>query len=319
MSGFKNPTLLSAAELQESEIRFLLSVAENLRTFVENDTIPPLLKGFTIAQLFFENSTRTRLSFEQAIRKLGGQVMHFSTSGSSVAKGESLVDTALNLKALGANAFTLRHGASGASQFLFNQVKLPVINAGDGQNEHPTQALLDALTLEETLGPLNGKKVLILGDITHSRVARSNIQVLSKLGAQVSLCGPGSMVSPLYRNWKVRIFDRPEEVLPSMDAVILLRVQKERHGQSLIPSLSEYARFWGLNSDRLKLLKPDAAILHPGPVNRGVELTTAVLKDSRSQIERQVENGVLVRMAVLAAACRLELLENWLQKEGFYV
>lgn len=306
---FMAKSLLGATELSAARIRKLLATAGAF-----SRTPPPaLLQGKTVVNLFFENSTRTRTSFELAARRLGGATLSFSAAGSSVQKGETLIDTARTYAALGADCFVLRHSASGAPLTLSRAVRVPVVNAGDGFHEHPTQALLDAFTIESRLGSLKGKRVLILGDIAHSRVARSNLQVLTKLGARVTVCGPPTLLPPgLEQSSEIEFAYRPETVLPDADAVMALRLQTERQSKAQIPSLSEYARFWGLTADRARLMKPEAVILHPGPVNRGVEIAPEMADGPRSLILEQVANGVWVRMAVLATVCNPEGLEKWL-------
>ncbi len=298
----RNPSLLSIADLTRDEVQFLFRAAQSLsESFHRNETVP-LLAGRTLAQLFFENSTRTRLSFETAIRRLGAGTLTFTASTSSLSKGESLLDTIRNLEAFRPDAFIVRHGASASVLHLATKTNRPLINAGDGTREHPTQALLDAFTLQQKWGTLEGKTVLILGDILHSRVARSNTRLLKLLGARVLYCGPGSL---LPSNPAVLGADAAtsqiDSVLPEADAVMCLRIQRERQNSPTIPSLQEYARFFGLTSERAKRLKPDAWILHPGPVNRGVEVSPELADGPSSLILEQVSNGVPMRMAILAA------------------
>lgn len=312
-------SLLTISELTASQIRYLLSVAKSMGSYVSRGETIPLLQGKTIVNLFFENSTRTRSSFELAIRKLSGGVLNFAASTSSLQKGETLIDTARNIVAMRADCLVVRHASAGSPGFLYDQIKIPVINAGDGFHEHPTQALLDAFTIEEKLGSLEGKKILIIGDIAHSRVARSNIHLLKKLGASVSVCAPPTLLPPSPETLGVTYAYRPEELLPQADVVMALRVQLERQNRMQLPSLSEYAEFWGLNSDRAKLLKKGAIILHPGPINRGVELAPEVADGAHSVILDQVSNGVLVRMATLAAVCNADGLDQWLKKGGHRV
>lgn len=307
--GLKKRHLLGIAELSNPEIRYLLNAA---KVFSENEKIPPLLTGKTIANLFFENSTRTRGSFEIATRRLHGQVLNFSPSTSSLKKGETILDTAKNLEAMHPHAMVVRAPSAGTPMVLAENINLPIINAGDGFHEHPTQALLDVFTIEQRLGSVSGKKILIMGDIAHSRVARSNIHILKKLGASVAVCAPPTLLPPDPKILGVEYSARPETFLPEMDVVMTLRIQLERQDQIQLPSLSEYARFWGLDRERVKLLKPEAIILHPGPINRGVELDPEVADSTRSVILSQVSNGVLIRMAVLAAVCNPEGLEKWL-------
>jgi aspartate carbamoyltransferase catalytic subunit len=304
--------LIAAAELSESEIRFLLSTAGRFAPHARRGENIPLLSGKTIVNLFFENSTRTRTSFELATRRLGGASLTVAAGGSSVSKGETLIDTARNIEAMRAHCLIVRHSSAGSPLFLARSQSMPVINAGDGFHEHPTQALLDAYTMEEKLGPLKGKRVVILGDIAHSRVARSNIYVLKKLGASVAVCGPPTLLPPRPDVLGVDFAYRPEELLPQADVVMALRIQLERQNKMQLPSIAEYSRIWGLNRERARLLKPSAIIMHPGPVNRGVELDPEVADGENSVILDQVFNGTLVRMAVLATLCNPEGLENWL-------
>jgi aspartate carbamoyltransferase catalytic subunit len=305
--------LVAASELEPGEIRYLLGAARVLAPVYRSGGGVPLLAGRTVANLFFENSTRTRNSFDVATRRLGGATLNFSSAGSSVAKGETLVDTARTIQSMGPHCLVVRHASAGSPAFLARTTELPVINAGDGFHEHPTQALLDAFTIEEKLGPVAGRRVVILGDIAHSRVARSNIHVLRKLGAEVAVCGPPTLLPPRPEALGVDFAYRPEELLPDADVVMTLRVQFERQNRMQIPSVAEYARVWGLSRERAALLKPGAIILHPGPMNRGVELDPEVADGPRSVVLDQVANGVVVRMAVLAAVCNPAGLAEWLR------
>lgn len=301
--------LLAAADLDVSEIRFLLDAAKKLSTGPEMN---PLLQGKTVVNLFFENSTRTRMSFELAIRKLGASAMNFAAATSSTTKGETLIDTAKNIEAMGPHAIVVRHSSAGSPLYLAKNVSVPVINAGDGFHEHPTQGLLDLYTIEEKLGSVKGKRVVILGDIAHSRVARSNIHLLRKMGASVAVCAPPTLLPPAPETLGVDYAYRPEELLGDADVVMALRIQLERQNRMQLPSTSEYSAFWGLSRERAKLLKPGCIILHPGPVNRGVELDTEVADGPRSVILDQVFNGVLIRMAVLATVIDRPKLEKWM-------
>ena len=259
------------------------------------------LNGKTILHLFYESSTRTRTSFEIAAKRLGADTLSITAKGSSVDKGESLLDTMNTLAAMRPDAIVMRHSSSGAPHFLARYLEIPFINAGDGTHEHPTQALLDALTILDYRSSLAGLRVAIIGDIVHSRVARSNMHLLTKFGAQVVLCGPPPMVpkdfecfSPLVsRTFKI------EEAITDADVIMMLRVQLERHGSNLVSSANEYFRFYGLRLEHLKSAKPDAIVMHPGPINRGREISSEVADFPRSVILNQVENGVAVRMAVL--------------------
>jgi len=314
--GLRKLHLLSTAELSEEEIRFLLRTARLFAPRVLASENIPLLQGKTVVNLFFENSTRTRTSFELATRKLNGQVLNFGVSTSSVQKGETLIDTARNIEAMRPHCLVVRHSSGGSPMFLAANVGMPVVNAGDGFHSHPTQALLDAFTMQEKLGDISGKRIVILGDIAHSRVARSNIDVLRKLGASVAVSAPPTLLPPHPETLGVDYAYRPEELLSQADVVMALRIQLERQNKMQIPSVAEYSKFWGLNLERAKLLKPGAIILHPGPVNRGVELDPEVADGPNSVILDQVFNGVLVRMAVLAAVCNPEGLNDWLNKES---
>jgi aspartate carbamoyltransferase catalytic subunit len=307
------PHLIAAADLSESEIRFLFQAAKRMAPLVRKGETIPLLQGKTVVTLFFENSTRTRNSFDLATRRLGGGTLGVAAGNSSVSKGETLLDTANNIAAMRAHCFVVRHSSAGSPLFLARSQEIPVVNAGDGFHEHPTQGLLDAFTMEEKLGDLKGKRVVILGDIAHSRVARSNIHILKKLGAKVAVCGPPTLLPPHPEHLGVDYAYRPEELLKDADAVMCLRIQLERQNKMQLPSLSEYSRVWGINQVRAKLLKPGAIIMHPGPINRGVELDPEVADGPRSVILDQVFNGVLVRMAVLAAVVNPEGLEKWVK------
>ncbi len=305
--------LLGIADLPKARIEFLLDAARALRLSMEAGQVPPLLQGKTIVNLFYENSTRTRMSFEVAVRRLGGSLLNFAAGGSSVQKGETLLDTAKNILALSAHGLVIRHASSGSPGFLARHVSIPVINAGDGFHEHPTQALLDAFTIREKLGALAGKRVLILGDIAHSRVARSNIHLLRKMGAKVAVCGPPTLLPPNVGALKCERAFRPEELLPRADVVMALRIQFERQNFARqVPSKSEYASIWGLSAARGKLLKKDAILLHPGPINRGLEIDPQVADGPHSLVLDQVSNGVAVRMAVLASLVNPDGLHTFL-------
>ncbi|MGZ3700103.1 MAG: aspartate carbamoyltransferase catalytic subunit [Bdellovibrionota bacterium] len=301
--------------MSEEEIRKILAVARAFAN-LKDSPAPALLSGMTVVNLFYENSTRTRTSFELAARKLGGAVLNFAASTSSANKGETLIDTARNIEAMKPNCIVVRHSSAGSPEVLARNVGIPVINAGDGFHEHPTQGLLDAYTIQEKLGDIRGKRVVILGDIAHSRVARSNIHVLHKLGATVAVCGPPTLLPPHPEALGVEFAYRPEKLLPQADVVMALRIQLERQNKMQIPSLAEYSSIWGLNRERAKLLKPGAIILHPGPVNRGVELDPEVADGPLSLILDQVSNGVVVRMAVLASVCNAAGLDQWLSAKG---
>ncbi len=311
--------LISAKDLSAEQIHNLFGVARIFTSIVKQGQTIPLLKGTTTVNLFYENSTRTRTSFELAVRKLEGGLLTFSASGSSAQKGETLIDTARNITAMGPHCIVMRHSSSGSPTLLSRMISVPIINAGDGLHEHPTQGLLDAFTIQESLGSIQGKKVVIVGDIAHSRVARSNIHILRKLGANVTVCGPPTLLPPELDKMGVPYSYRLEDLLPDADVVMALRIQLERQNRMQIPSLSEYSRFWGLNQQRVKLLKKNCIILHPGPINRGVEMDPEVADGPHSLILDQVFNGVVVRMAVLAEICNPSALRKWLDQGGFRV
>jgi aspartate carbamoyltransferase catalytic subunit len=300
--------LLAAQDLKASEIQSLFRAA---RAFRDSKKPLSLLQGKTVVNLFFENSTRTRTSFELAARRLGGNILSFAANSSSTQKGETLIDTAKNIEAMNPHCIVVRHASAGSPQVLARSVGVPVINAGDGFHEHPTQGLLDAFTIEEKLGSIRGKRVVILGDIAHSRVARSNIYVLKKLGASVAVCGPPTLLPPHPEALGVDYALRPETLLKDADVVMTLRIQLERHNRMQLPSIAEYTHFWSLNRERAKMLKKSCIILHPGPINRGVELDPEVADGPRSVILDQVSNGVLVRMAVLASVVNPVEFKRW--------
>lgn len=308
--------LLSSEELDAPAIERLFKIADAFRDPLSKGQALPLLQGRTVVNLFFENSTRTRTSFELATRMLGGGSLNFASAASSVSKGETLLDTARNIEAMRPHALVVRHSSSGSPALLSRSVSVPVINAGDGFHEHPTQGLLDAYTIREKLGSLNGKQIVILGDIAHSRVARSGIRIFKRLGAKVAVCGPRTLLPPHPEHLGVEASDRLEPLLPKADVVMALRIQLERQNRMQLPSLAEYAKVWGLNSERAKLLKKDAIVLHPGPINRGVELDPEVADGPNSVILDQVFNGVLIRMAVLASVCNSQGLASWLSSGG---
>jgi len=295
-----NRHLISAADLSRQDALDILDTAEELAGLAGRQ-IPklPTLRGRTVVNLFYEDSTRTRTSFEVAAKRLSADVINFSAKGSSVAKGESLKDTALTLQAMGADAVVIRHGASGAPHRLARWVAGSVINAGDGTHEHPTQALLDAFTIRRRLGRVDGLRVAIVGDVLHSRVARSNVWLLHTLGAKVTLVAPPTLLPVAVGSWPCATsYDLPA-VLPVSDVVMMLRVQRERMADAYFPSVREYSRRYGLDADRLALLPGHAIVMHPGPMNRGVEIAADVADSPRSTVVEQVANGVAVRMAVL--------------------
>ena len=295
-----NRHLISAADLSLDDAVAILDTAEEFASLSQRP-IPklPTLRGRTVVNLFYEDSTRTRISFEAAAKRLSADVINFSAKGSSVAKGESLKDTALTLEAMGADAVVIRHSASGAPHRLAGWVKGSVLNAGDGTHEHPTQALLDAFTIRRRLGRLEGLRVAIVGDILHSRVARSNVWLLRTLGADVTLVAPPTLLPVSVGTWPCSVSYDFSSALPDSDVVMMLRVQHERMNDAYFPSVREYSRRYGLDCDRMALLPAHAIVMHPGPMNRGVEIAAEVADSPRSTIVEQVANGVSVRMAVL--------------------
>ena len=304
--------LLGLEHLSSDQIRLILDTAEPFKEISERAIKKvPTLRGSTIVNLFFEASTRTRISFEFAEKRLSADTVNVASSGSSVSKGETLVDTARNLEAMRIDMVVIRHGASGAARFLAERIESKVINAGDGTHEHPTQGLLDMLTLRDHFGRLDGLKVCICGDVLHSRVARSNIWGLKKMGAEVAVCGPRSLLPGAIEDFGVTVIDRIEDAIQWADALNILRLQLERMHGGYIPSLREYNRVFGVSRERLERAPKDVLILHPGPMNRGVEIDSDVADGPHSVILNQVTNGVAVRMAVLylLAGGRPELAE----------
>ncbi|MCI0338853.1 MAG: aspartate carbamoyltransferase catalytic subunit [Acidobacteria bacterium] len=298
--------LLGIADLEVEEIKLILDTAETFRDINQRQIKKvPTLRGKTIINLFFEASTRTRTSFEIAAKRLSADAINISASSSSVVKGETLIDTVMNLQAMAPDAIVIRHSSSGAPHQIAKLVDAAVINAGDGAHEHPTQALLDAVTIRQKKSRMTGLKVAIIGDVLHSRVARSNAHLLSKLGAHVVLAGPRTllpfgfekMVAP--SEGSVTLVDSIEEAITDADVVMMLRIQLERQAGGFFPSLREYSIHYGLNRRRLELAKPDVVVLHPGPINRGIEIDSDVADGPFSLILNQVSNGVAVRMAVL--------------------
>ena len=290
--------LLAIEGLPRAEIEALLSRAEAFR---EGRASERRLSGKVVANLFFEPSTRTRSSFEIAAAALGSHVLNWTVAGSSASKGESLLDTVRNLAAMGPAVLIVRHPSSGAAELVARAVKCAVINAGDGQHEHPSQGLLDAFTLKRRWGSLQGKRVVIVGDVLHSRVARSNLYCLRTLGAEVVLCGPATLLPSEVARLGAQVTTELDEALDGADAVMMLRVQRERQTEALFPSEREYHRRWGLTAVRAEGLKAGALVLHPGPVNRGLELAPEVADGLKSVILEQVENGVAMRKAILEA------------------
>jgi aspartate carbamoyltransferase catalytic subunit len=295
-----NKHLLSIHDVTAEDIVRILDTAESFRE-VGTRVIKkvPALRGRTVVNLFYENSTRTRISFELAAKRLSADVINFTTSGTSVAKGESLKDTALTLQAMGADAIVIRHSSSGSPLTLTKWVRGSVLNAGDGTHEHPTQALLDLYTMRDKLGRLEGLRVAIIGDVLHSRVARSLSFALVKMGADVTLVGPPTLIPPDAPSWGVSVSYDIEEVLPKLDVCYMLRVQRERQRQQYFPSVREYARLFGLTRERVGLLPEGAMIMHPGPMNRGVEIDSDVADLPQAVMEEQVTNGIAIRMSLL--------------------
>ncbi len=303
---FHRRDLLGIRDLSAVEIKGILDTAENFREINQREIKKvPTLRGKTVINLFFENSTRTRTSFELAAKRLSADSVNISISSSSVAKGETLIDTALNLDAMSPDCIVVRHGSAGVPHQLAKVSKAAIVNAGDGTNEHPTQALLDAMTIREHKKKIAGLEVAIIGDILHSRVARSNIQLLTKLGAKVRVAGPKTLVPADFVHLvekDLTVSKNIEEAIEGADVVMILRIQKERQDSAYFPTLREYSIHFGLTQERLNLAKEDAIVLHPGPMNRGIEIASEVADSSRSLILDQVKYGVAVRMAVLYLA-----------------
>ena len=322
--GLSKKDILDIESLSSDEIRLILEAAESFKEVLGRDIKKvPTLRGKTVINLFFEASTRTRTSFEIAAKRLSADTINISASASSVQKGETLSDTVRNIEAMNSDVIIIRHPASGAPHFIAKRLKASVINAGDGSHEHPSQALLDLMTIKEKKGKIEGLKVAVIGDIAHSRVARSNIHGLTKMGAKVVLYGPktlmpkgidrirdegGRMKDEVKKGSDSSLIPHPsslsvassmEEALSDADVIMMLRIQLERQGQSLFPSVREYSRFFGLNGRNISLAKEDAVIMHPGPMNRGVEISSDVADGPRSVILDQVNNGIAVRMALL--------------------
>jgi aspartate carbamoyltransferase catalytic subunit len=298
--------LLSIADVSKTEAISILDTANELARVSEGAVKKlPTLRGRTIVNLFAEDSTRTRISFEAAAKRLSADVINFSAKGSSVSKGESLKDTAMTLQAMGADAVVIRHSASGAAQRLADSQWMSgsVVNAGDGTHEHPSQALLDAFTIRKHLSlgksDLEGISVAIVGDVLHSRVARSNVLLLSKLGAKVTVVAPPTLLPVGVETWPCTVSYDLDAVVPFVDVVMMLRVQQERMTDFYFPNAREYSRYFGLNTDRMKVMKPGSIVMHPGPMNRGLEISAEVADSARSVITEQVTNGVSVRMAIL--------------------
>lgn len=300
MSVFQHRHLLGLEHLTRGDLESLLDTALTMREVLRRSVKKvPTLRGKAVINLFFENSTRTRMSFEVAAKVLSADAYNISASGSSAAKGESLVDTARNLDAMHPDVIVVRHSSSGAAEMVAKHTRAAVVNAGDGQHEHPTQGLLDALTLKERWGTLEGKTVSIVGDVLHSRVARSNAFALTKLGARVIFCAPPTLMPKELSKLGVETIPHMRDAVREADAVMMLRMQLERMSTAFVPSAREYSKLYGMGLSQLEWMKPEAFILHPGPVNRGIELSPEVADGPRAVILNQVENGVAVRMAVL--------------------
>lgn len=311
---FKRRDLLGIRDLSAADIHGILDTAENFREINTREIKKvPALRGKTIINLFFESSTRTRTSFELAAKRLSADAVNISVSSSSVSKGETLLDTAMNLDAMNPDCIVVRHGSAGVPHQLAKVSRAAIVNAGDGANEHPTQALLDAMTIREHKGKIEGLEVAIVGDILHSRVARSNIHLLTKLGAKVRVAGPGTLVPEAFAHLvenNLTVCSHGEDAIAGADVVMILRIQRERQDSAYFPTLREYAIHYGLTTDRLDLAKKDAIVLHPGPMNRGIEIASDVADSSRSLILDQVKYGVAVRMAVLYLATGGSIHQN---------
>ena len=292
--------LLGIKELSQEEVNLILDTAAGFKDVLGRDIKKvPTLRGRTAVNLFFEPSTRTRTSFELAAKRLSTDVINFSVPTSSVVKGESLIDTALTVQALGADFIIIRHSSAGVPHLLSKKLRASIINAGDGTNEHPTQALLDAFTIKEKKGKIAGLTIAIVGDIAHSRVAKSNIHCLTKLGAKVQLIGPPTLIPKEIVALRVGVFHSMEEGLKNVDVLIMLRIQMERQGKGFFPSIEEYSKNWGLTSERLSRAKNNVVVMHPGPMNRGIEITSEIADGPNSVILEQVTNGIAVRMSVM--------------------
>lgn len=298
---FKHKDIIALKDLTREEIQLLLDTADNMREINSREIKKvPTLRGKTIINLFYEASTRTRTSFEIAGKRLSADTVNISPSTSSSTKGETLLDTAKNLEAMAPDIIVMRHNVSGSHYFLAKRLKSSIINAGDGAHEHPSQGLLDMLTMRDRFGTLEGLKVAIVGDISHSRVARSNISGLTKMGSHVFVSGPPTMIpAGVEKLGNVTVCNDMRDAIADADVVMMLRIQLERQGKTMLPTLREYARYYGLNPTNLTLAKKDALVMHPGPINRGVEMSSYVVDGNQSHILKQVENGVAVRMAML--------------------
>ena len=300
MKAFNHKDILGMGQLSVSDIELILDTADSLKEISQREIKKvPTLRGKTVVNFFYEPSTRTRTSFEMAAKRLSADTLSLSSTGSSMVKGETLIDTAKNLQAMSPDLIVIRHSSTGAPHLLARQVKAGIINAGDGTNEHPTQALLDLYTIREKKGRISGLKVAIIGDIEHSRVARSDIIGLLKMGADVTISGPPTMVPLRADALGVKVEYNPAEAIKDKDVIIVLRIQLERQSKMLFPSIREYSAYFGINKEIMKYAREDVIIMHPGPINRGVELSSDVADGPFSVILDQVANGVAVRMALL--------------------
>ncbi len=300
MSQLSSKHVIGIEHLTVDDIQLILQTATQFKEIINRPIKKvPTLRDITIANLFFENSTRTRISFELAQKRLSADVINFSSSSSSVKKGETLLDTVNNILSMKVDMIVIRHASPGAAHYLSERIDAHIVNAGDGTHEHPTQALLDAYSMQEKVGNLNGKKIAIIGDIMHSRVALSNIFCLKKLGAEVTLCGPSTLIPKHIEKLGVNISHNVDETLKWCDVANILRIQLERQNTKYFPSLREYSLYFGVNRQRLEKLDKEIVIMHPGPINRGVEITSDVADSEHSIILDQVENGVAIRMAVM--------------------
>jgi len=313
---WRRKDLLGTRELEPAEIRDVLDTADSMKEIAARDIKKvPTLRGKTVINLFLEPSTRTRTSFEIAAKRLSADTINISASSSSTCKGETLADTARNLEAMRPDAIVVRHPSSGACHLLARHLTCPILNAGDGCHEHPTQALLDLLTIREHLGRLAGLTVAIVGDVLHSRVARSNLHALRTLGATVRLVGPPTLLPPELRALGAELYTRLDEGVRDADVIMMLRIQRERQGANFFPTLDEYAQYYCLTEDAVRLAKPQVIILHPGPLNRGLEIASAVADGPYSVIMDQVTNGVAVRMALLYLLIARSKAEDALEPE----
>jgi len=296
----KDRNLLGIETLSPEEIKLILDTAVPFKEiFTRSVKKVPTLRGKTVVNLFYEPSTRTRTSFELAEKRLSADVLNISVNTSSIVKGESLIDTAKTIEAMKADFVVIRHSMAGAPHLLARTINASIINAGDGMHEHPTQALLDLFTIRDKKGKIENQNVVIVGDILHSRVARSNIWALTKMGAKVTVVGPVTLIPAHIENLKVKVAYKLDDVLPNADVIYVLRVQRERQKQHLFPSLREYSELYGVDMDRLKKCKKDVIVMHPGPMNRGIEISSEVADSNFSVITEQVTNGIAIRMAVL--------------------